>query len=49
MVRRPAWDANRLPTSFLGGFLGQTFWMGLPREDAAARFSAILAKPACDG
>jgi hypothetical protein len=45
-----------MPTGFLrllevswGGFLGQAFWMGSLREDAAARFSAILAKPAYDG
>jgi hypothetical protein len=34
---------------FSGDVLGQAFWMGFLREDAAARFSAILAKPACDG
>jgi len=38
-----------MPTGFLGDLLGQAFRMGFLREDAAARFSAILAKPACDG
>jgi hypothetical protein len=49
IIRRLAWDANRLPTAFLGDFPGRAVWMGFLREDAAARFSAILAKPACDG
>jgi hypothetical protein len=49
IIRWLAWDANRLRTGFLGDFPGQPVWMGFPREDAAAWFSAILAKPACDG
>jgi hypothetical protein len=38
-----------MTTGLSGDFLGQAFGIGFLREDAAARFSAILAKPACDG